>query len=60
MAQGSHKTWGGWETKVCAVCEVRIVLSRGHAMHSFIGPFSLCGAHISHYGRLVQELEVAA
>lgn len=27
-AKGSHKTWGGWESKVCAECSVRIVLSR--------------------------------
>lgn len=28
MAQGSHKVWGQWETRVCAVCDERMVLSR--------------------------------
>lgn len=54
MASGSHKTWGGWETRSCAVCGVRIVLSRGSAMHCENAgrPFSLCGRHLSSYGRM--------
>jgi hypothetical protein len=43
-AAGSHKTWGGWETRVCAGCSSRIVLSRGSAIHCFNHgrPFSIC------------------
>lgn len=49
---GSHKTWGGWETRSCWRCAVRIVLARGHALHCFNGgrPFSLCGSCSGSYG----------
>lgn len=52
MAKGSHKTWGGWETRVCWVCGERITLSRHSASFHFNGgrPFSLCGEHGSLYG----------
>jgi hypothetical protein len=60
MAQGSQKKWGGFETRVCAVCGLRITLARHHAMHSSLGPFSLCGAHIGSYGQIVQSLKEAA
>jgi hypothetical protein len=53
-AAGSQKKWGGWEAKVCAVCEVRLVLARGSALYSAAG-FSLCGAHSSEYGRLFRQ-----
>jgi hypothetical protein len=60
IATGSQKKWGGFETRVCAVCGLRITLARHHAMHSFIGPFSLCGQHIGAYGQLVQTHKEAA
>jgi hypothetical protein len=46
VAKGSHKSWGGWESKHCWKCNVRIVLSRGHAIYCNPAggtPFSLCG-----------------
>jgi hypothetical protein len=47
-AAGSQKKWGGWETKVCAVCGERIVLARGSALHS-AEHGSFCGDHIRSY-----------
>lgn len=57
MAQGSHKTWGGWEAKACAECQERIVLSRGHASHHHNQgrPFSLCGPHMHLYSKFVRQ-----
>ena len=53
MAAGSHKTYGSWETRVCAVCDVKLTLAHSHAMHVLEADgraFSLCGDHISSYG----------
>lgn len=47
MAKGSHKTWGGWETRRCWACGERLTLQRHTASHHYNGgaPFSLCGEH---------------
>jgi hypothetical protein len=54
MAKGSHKTWGGWETRVCFACQERITLHRHTAAHHYdhvLGvAFSLCGEHGHLYG----------
>jgi hypothetical protein len=47
-AAGSQKKWGGWEARVCAVCGLRLVLSRGSALHS-ARYGSYCGLHMAAY-----------
>jgi hypothetical protein len=55
-AAGSHKRWGGWEAKVCVVCDAKIVLSRGSALHS-AAHGSFCGPHIGSYPGPTKEVD---
>lgn len=58
MVKGSHKTWGGWETRRCWACGIRLTLKHHTASHHFNDgqPFSLCGEH----GYLYSLARVAA
>ena len=62
MAQGSQKKWGGWETRACAICGVRITLAHSYAMHCYEGglSFSLCGEHIGSYSAVRRAYTAAA
>ena len=52
MAKGSHKTWGGWETRTCWTCGRRITLHAGAASHHYLEariPVSFCEEHMRYY-----------
>lgn len=58
MAKGSHKTWGGWETRQCHICGQRITLAHHNAAHHYENgvAFTLCGHHQHHYAKVRASL----